>query len=176
MKLSLLMELFDLYFDGKGSEVVCKPTSNSVKIIENELSCKLPPSLIMLGEHCKYFSSWFSSIGDDFNNPSHILNTNKIFKECDPDNPKAGLPEWFVMFNLGYDEDCEGFDSRNIDNVTGEYPVYYWDSYEGLEFTPSEPITMSEYLEALIVFWFKSVDKEKLKKMDEIIAADQLIK
>lgn len=170
MDILILSKIFDLMYEGRSVGNVNLPTEESIIEIEKGIGCSLPPSLIWLSQNCNYFGKWFASLGSDFENPDHILNINKIFREPDLDNPKAGLPDWYVMLNLGFDENCIGFDSRSQDPETGEYPLIYWDSSEGIGFTPDDAMSMEAYLNNLVVFWIlRVVDESKKERIKKII-------
>jgi hypothetical protein len=163
MDFNTLAQQFNAYMtdNGKYGYDLSPATEQSIQHIEQELGIRLPPSLIRFSQISKAFSSrWFARIGEDYDHPNHIINMNRLFQEPDEDSPKAALPDWFVMINLGHDGDFDGLDTRSRDPETGEYPVLYWCYDEGLDFVPGEPMTFVGHLEKHLKFW---LDHKKYK-------------
>lgn len=118
--ISELAELFDYGAQMYGKVSKAKaPTKSSIKKITSILKVKLPDSFIEFANISKKYSIWFSSLGEDYDNPFHILNVNNLF-----DN-NLTLPKYLVAFNLGYDGDYDCFDTRSI-NELGEHPLVYY--------------------------------------------------
>ena len=155
MNLDSLIEQFDAFMttNGKYNYDLSPATDSSVQHIQQKLGVELPPSLVRFSQKSKSYTRWFSRIGEDYDHPNHIVNMNHLFHEPDVDSPKAWLPEWFVMINLGYDGDCDGLDTRSRDPDTGEYPVLYWCYDEGRDFVPGKPTSFLGHLQGHLEFW-----------------------
>jgi hypothetical protein len=157
-----LLGLFAMTFHGRSRDSI--PTMRSVARINRELGIVLPSSFVEFAERCPGYTILFGSIGEDFDCGHHILNVNRLFHGDDPD---CSVPKWFVMFNLGHDGDCEGFDSRKP-GADGEYPVLYWDAGEGVTFDNARwPVysRFHDYLEFTLTYYARTADKESAEKI-----------
>ena len=115
-----IIELCSYAFEPYGSSSwyqYAPPTAESVKLISEELHLVIPDDFIMLARRCPNYGGWFASIGEDYDNPIHILNVNKQFHE-------EGLPSHFVILNHGHDGDCDCWDKRTVSDK-GEHPITY---------------------------------------------------
>ena len=104
-------------------------TAKSVARIEAELKIALPQDFIELSQKCAPYGGWFSSIGEDFESPNHILRANESFREEDDDYQP--LPLHLVMLNHGHDGDCDCWDTSREPNADGGFPIIYFDATTG---------------------------------------------
>ena len=117
---SELAELFDYGAQMYGQlSKTQAPTKSSIKKITSTLKVKLPDSFIEFANISKKYSIWFASLGEDYDNPFHILKVNSLFHN------NSSSPKYLVAFNLGYDGDYDCFDTRTI-NQLGEHPLVYY--------------------------------------------------
>ena len=148
---------------------VTAPTEASILHINRTLGIILPTSFIEFARHCpSYCSMLFASIGEDYDDDSHILSINHSFHRLGP----PCVPAWMTVFNHGHDEDCDGFDSRQRSG--DEYRIVYWDAAQGLKFDNlswSAHTSFRDYLEFMITHYAKARD-EKLAQ--QIIRAAQV--
>ena len=162
MSIDQLLRLFALAFPGDGGDSA--PTAGSIARINRELGIILPASFVEFAERCPAYTSLFASIGEDLNSGYHILDVNREF-HCD--EPHYSVPKWFVVFNHGHDQDCDGFDSRRV-GVDGEYPVMYWSALEGLTFNNAAWPVYSrflDYLEFTLSYYARTTDRERAEKI-----------
>jgi hypothetical protein len=141
------------------------PTATSISHINSTLGIVLPPVFVAFAQKCPAYSGcYFTSIGEDYRNPRHILNENE---EYHVRGPTWCVPSWLVVVTHIYDGDCEGLDSRRR-NESGEYPVRYWDASEGLEFDNAGwPVfeSFQDYLEQTIIMHAKLRDPKYVEKV-----------
>ncbi len=100
-------------------------TPESIAYIENRLAFTLPASIVDFARNSCSFSSFFLSLGPDFNNHSHIVAKNSDIRRH-PDWLSAGpsAPEALVFISENFMADhfwC--FDTKE---PGPEYPVVYW--------------------------------------------------
>ena len=102
------------------------PTTSSIQRIERDLGIRIPADFIHLAAACPSYGSWLASIGNDFNNGSHITKLNPLFHESSPPEEEgyAALPPHFIMLNHGHDGDCDCWDTRAI-TPAGEHRIVY---------------------------------------------------
>ena len=116
-----LIEAFGLLFhDLKDAprQPASRPTPESRKRIEDELQVTLPDSLIELASACPFYErGWFAGLGENYTSQFHILRLNEIFRG-------EGLGSDTVMFNHGYDGDCDCWDVTRCSG-DGEHPIVY---------------------------------------------------
>lgn len=127
-KIEKLAEVFDL----KQKHISCvalPPTIDSVMRIQEHLGFKLPQSYILFAQQAKHYGNWLASIGEDYESETHIINLNDEWHGIA--SPEKRLPSNFVIFNVGYDEDFDCFDTETYDENTGEYLITYW--YPGVD-------------------------------------------
>jgi hypothetical protein len=107
---------------------------------------------------------WFASIGEDFENPMHILNLNRIF-HTEPGDGYMPLPEPLVLINHGHDGDCDCIDTR-VQNAEGEYSIIYWDCQASSSFVPTELFASYPlYLESIATDMARSYDESRAAKI-----------
>jgi hypothetical protein len=129
MTFETLIELFEIatapWSPGPWARAA-KPTPASLARIQRELGVRIPDDLARLAAACPSYGAWLGSIGDDFNNASHMLRLNEFFHRS-PSGEEAGyaaLPAHLVMLNHGYDGDCDCWDTRVV-AASGEHPIIY---------------------------------------------------
>lgn len=93
------------------------PTVRSAHRIGRELHLQIPTLLIQVAQRCPEYGEWFGGLGEDYSGPSHILTNNHALH-------RDGLPARYVIFNQGYDGDCDCWDLGESP-VDGEYPIKY---------------------------------------------------
>lgn len=121
---AVLLDLLPATFEPWGSGGLFPsrpPTSESIDRIESALRIKLPRLFVEVAAACSSYGGWFNSIGDDYENHSHILRTNVAFRE-------EGLAARYVLLNHGHDGDCDAWDTEAQPNE-GELPIVYF-SYD----------------------------------------------
>jgi hypothetical protein len=138
------------------------PSAASISRINHTLGIVLPHIFIEFAERCPAYSgSHFVSIGEDFENPRHILNLNEEFHVTEP----PCVPPWLIVVTHVYDGDCDGFDSRHHDD-SGEYPFMHWDASSGLDYISGRPfISCHNYLEQTIVTYARFKNKVATDKI-----------
>ena len=141
-----------------------KPTKESISHINEHFGIRLPELLVELAFESESFSSWFPSLGDNYEDLSHIIRINALYRNKRiRRNGKWGyaMPRDFVILNLAFDQDCDCLDTSNL--VNGEYIIKYW--YPNME-EPPKIIgeNFEDYITRNIQFWSKNLKGEKLKK------------
>lgn len=96
-----------------------RPTSGSIEHINSHFGIVLPRSFLEFVRCWRSSSSWFASIGNDYQSLDHIIQTNSYWRT-------RGLPDNLVIFNRGFDDDLDCFDITTLDESTGEYRIAYW--------------------------------------------------
>jgi len=56
------------------------------------------------------------------------------------------IPRNLVIFNLGFDEDCDCFDLDKFDETTGEYEIKYW--YPGYDDITTTHLDFPSYMQS----------------------------
>ncbi len=100
-----------------------KPTEFSIRKINEHFGIQLPGLLIELARGSKSFSSWFSSIGPDYDSYSHIIRINSYYRRR---RRTRRIPQNLVVINMGHDSDCDCLDLDTFDAQTGNYELKYW--------------------------------------------------
>ncbi|MDJ0941030.1 MAG: hypothetical protein QNJ00_14815 [Woeseiaceae bacterium] len=100
-----------------------QPTEFSIRKINEHFGIQLPQLWIELACGSKSFSSWFSSIGPDFESHSHIIRINSYYRRR---RRTRRIPDHLVIVNLGFDYDCDCLDIDTLDKATGNYALRYW--------------------------------------------------
>lgn len=98
------------------------PTARSIHHIERKLQVRIPHLLVEVAKLCPTYGSWFSDLSETFKDPEHILANNYTFH-------RMGLPARYVIFNRGFDGDCDCWDLENSP-VGGEQPIVYVSLYD----------------------------------------------
>jgi hypothetical protein len=91
-------------------------TSASLERIARELGVRVPPLFARVATECRVYGGWFASIGEDYDNPMHIIELNRAFRDM-------GLPAHLVMLNHGHDGACDCWDTTRVHD--GEHPIVY---------------------------------------------------
>ena len=102
------------------------PTADSVDRIQRDLGIRIPGDLVRLAAACPSYGSWLASIGDDFDNGSHITRLNALFHEISPaaEDSYAERPKHLIMLNHGHDGHCDCWDTQVV-TESGEHPIVY---------------------------------------------------
>ena len=100
-----------------------RPTSASIERINSHFGIVLPRSFLEFVRCWRSSASWFASIGNDYQSHDHIIRTNSYWRSR---RRTRRLPENLVIFNRGFDDDCDCFDVTTLDDSTGEYHIAYW--------------------------------------------------
>lgn len=131
------------------------PTPDSIATIERDLGFQIPGELVRFANLCPSYSSWFASIGEDYDNSTHILQVNREFHGFEVN----ALPQDLVMINHGYDRDCDCYDITNRDEE-GRFSICYCGLSENT--AVDLPVTkrhisffLSEYVDQHLSFWEK---------------------
>jgi len=99
---------------------ISRPTDHSIAKIQSELGFSIPQDFVEFARKCAVYASWFTSIGQDFDHPIHILNINRQYRTTEYGN----LPKDLVVINHGYDGDLTCYDLANID-AEGRISICY---------------------------------------------------
>jgi hypothetical protein len=120
------VEVFDLLMNYTWD--VSPPTAASIARINAELGIELPPTLVDFARRATKFGAWFCSLGEDYDNFTHILAMNRLFHAGQRGGYKRWrpMPKHLVIFNHGHDDDCDCFDLRLPRSPQGEYWISYW--------------------------------------------------
>jgi hypothetical protein len=146
--------------------VAAPPSEASIAHINKSFGIELPAAFIQFAHECPTYGTWFSSIGEDYDNYLHIFQINKVFREPDPER-KGELPPWLVIINHGHDYDCDCLDTRAFNAETREYPIQYW--HPRLRETRDPHTTFQEYLSWHVEKWAKGVPPIIRKEIDEVL-------
>jgi hypothetical protein len=143
------------------------PTETSIGKINRSLGIVLPQAFIRFSRECPIYGTWFASIGEDFESFMHIVELNRVFHQPEGDEPGDPLPPWLVMINHGHDGDCDCYDTRTRNELTGDYLIQYWKDRKG----PSRRSwqTLHEYLEFHVRNWAKEVRGAARQEVDDLV-------
>jgi len=147
MTLEKLIDRANAHSESRGNFQFPRPTSASIKRISEHFRMMLPHVFLELVRCWRGSGSWFASLGNDYENPQHIIRMNSYWRTR---RRTRRLPSHLVIFNLGFDEDCDCFDLEAYDRATGEYPIRYWTP--GCAAEPIQP-TFLDYANRLITSW-----------------------
>jgi hypothetical protein len=152
--MTTLLARFIKQFPGPGSNST--PTPASLALIQEKLGLRLPATLIAVAQACPAYTAWFSSLGEDYQQPWHILNLNEGYHK----GQIASFPPHIVIFNLGFDGDCDCFD-LSIQDAHGNPSICYCEvpTLENAAVSMRiEHLTFSfdEYLDTRLQFWEQS--------------------
>jgi hypothetical protein len=106
------------------------------------------------------YASWFTSIGEDFDDPLHILSINYQYRTAE----YGSLPKDLVVINHGYDGDLTCYDLSKID-AEGQISICYcWVSeFSDAVFEDNRQhlaYTICDYLIPNLDFWEKNQKKK----------------
>jgi hypothetical protein len=130
-----------------------QPTTASIEVIERTLGFKIPADFIHFTRLCPNYTSWFASLGENFEDPLHIL---KLHAEYHSDH--IMLPPELIVINHGYDGDLSCYDLSRTDS-SGRYSIVYcWvpeSEVPGAAVSDRrhEAFSICEYLEPHLTFW-----------------------
>ena len=110
---------------------LCRPTKESIHIINQKLGIKTPKSVIEFLSLSNR-QDLIASFGEDYNSPWHVIKINKMCQQYrrrvigGKGRWEYVFPKNLVAFNLGHDDDwmCFNLDKQNEKN--GEYQIDYW--------------------------------------------------
>jgi hypothetical protein len=101
------------------------PTPESVARIEERFGCCIPPLLLEFASKSKSFSSYFLSLGPDFQSHSNLVTRNEMVRSH-PDwlalGPRA--PDHLVFITDNFMDDF--FWCLDVRKTKGEHPIVYW--------------------------------------------------
>jgi hypothetical protein len=123
-----LAKLFDLLsgpvFDSE------KPTKTSIEKINEHFGIELPADFIRFAEISNNFGAWYSSLGEDYLNPFHIIRINRIYRRMrrkkHGDKWRPAKPNEYIVINHGHDDDCDCIDAGDWNEKESEYRIIYW--------------------------------------------------
>ena len=162
-------EVFDLLV-GYTFEVA-PPTRASIARINAGLGIELPPTLIDFAQRATKFGAWFASLGEDFDNPLHILALNREYRvrQRKGDRYWRPMPRHLVMFNHGHDDDCDCFDLRLPRSPQGEYWTTYWSPGED-DRTIAD--NFPDYLDQQLLAWGDHLHKKQREQLRALLEPD----
>jgi hypothetical protein len=105
------------------------PTDSSIATINTHFGVTLPPMLVRFARVSQKFGCYFASLGEDYENDSHILRINKQFgrvRRRRQGRWQQVKPEYLLVINHGHDNDCDCLDLRSWNPQTGDYALRYW--------------------------------------------------
>ena len=97
-----------------------RPTDHSIARIQTELGFSIPGDFLEFARRCAVYTSWFTSIGEDFADPLHILSINRQYRTAE----YGSLPKDLVVINHGYDGDLTCYDLSKTD-AEGRISICY---------------------------------------------------
>lgn len=159
-----LLEVYGLIhqvFEGSPERPKNRPTKASLQRIRSELKVQVPEPYVRLARSSPYYeANWFASIGEDYTSARHILELNKLFRQ-------DGLSRSKVMFNMGFDGDCDCWDLEQP-KVGGEHPILHTnvDVYHSRGEQHSKLLASSfrEYLQDFCIHQVCTVRSRRLKR------------
>ena len=160
------VEVFDLLMGYTWD--VAPPTAASIARINAELGIALPPTLIDFARRSQRFGAWFSGLGEDYDNPLHILAMNREFhkRQRSGDRHWRPMPKHLVIFNHGHDDDCDCFDLRLPPSEQGEYWISYWSPGED---DRSLADNFPDYLDHHLLAWGGGLGKAKREQLRALL-------
>ena len=169
MEISRLVTIFDQVVSNNG-EHNHPPTAESIARINTHFGITLPPSFVKFAAQSKNFRSWFSSLGEDFCSPSHIIRTNSHFKNIRRRREQRWCyvkPASYIVVNLGFDQDCDCIDASRYNSVTGEYVIRYW--YPGMaeDEETSSYDCFEDYIRRHILSWSRKRHPEIYEELSD---------
>jgi hypothetical protein len=143
-----------------GPRLISRPTDRSIERIQRELGFSIPRDFVEFARRCDVYASWFTSIGEDFADPIHILNINRQYRSAE----YGSLPEDLVVINHGYDGDLNCYDLSKVDAEGRISICYCWVSESGNPVFEDERqhlgYTIFDYLIPSLDFWEKDQDRK----------------
>lgn len=133
----------------QGEKTFPPPTKFSIEKINEHFGMQLPASLIQVVRCWRNSGGWLAGLGPDYESPEHIIRTNSYWRNR---RPKRRIPRNLVIFNRGFDDDCDCLDLDRFDPATGEYGIRYWTPGISSE-SPLIFATFEEYMRATIKGW-----------------------
>ena len=142
-----------------GRKPASQPSDSSLEKIQRELGFSVPSDFVEFARRCAVYAGWFTSIGEDFDNPLHILSINRRYRTAE----YGGLPKDLVVINHGYDGDLTCYDLSNVD-AEGRISICYCSVSESDAVFEDERqhlgYTICDYLIPNLDFWEKSRQKK----------------
>ena len=128
-----------------------RPTRESIATIEKHFGCRLPPLLLELAVQSKSFSSYFLSLGPDYQEHNHLIARNAMVRS-NPDwlglGPRA--PDHLVFFTNNFMEDF--FWCLDLSKPEAMHPIVHWTPLPRELVTPSYS-TFGHFLAATVEFF-----------------------
>ena len=100
-----------------------RPSEWSVRKINAHFGIELPHELVLFAKLSKSFGSWFASLGDDYDSPSHIIRINSYWRRR---RKTRAIPRNLLIINRGFDDDLDCIDLESFDGSTGAFSIRYW--------------------------------------------------
>ena len=137
-----------------------QPTLSSLRAIAERLAFCVPRDFVDFAKLCPAYASWFVSIGEDFENPVHILRMNEEYH--DPSILK--LPSDLVLINHAYDGDLTCYDLSRRDEKD-RFSICYCEALESLmpafeDKRHHRAYTIADYLVPHLDFWERNKKKK----------------
>jgi len=115
----LLFELLRYAFEPwrpYDADMLSPPTQRSLDRIFAETGIRIPEIFSSMAFACPNYISWFAGLGEDSNRVNHFLEQLRAFRD-------EGLPSRYVIFNHGFDGDCDCWDTEAA--YDNEPPIVY---------------------------------------------------
>jgi SMI1 / KNR4 family (SUKH-1) len=151
------------------------PTELSIRIISEKLGFVLPSDYVEFAKLTPGYSRWFASIGEDFEDPYHILAENAWYHTAE----NILLPPELIVINHGFDGDliCYDLSRRNDQN---QISICYCEGLEGeSKITPGSKkhlaFSISEYLIQNIESWERSRTDAKNDRRAQPTSVDNVV-
>lgn len=174
--LPVLFEVFELAFGTRDWRLsAATATEKSIARISGELKIEIPRDFAALSQNCASHGNWFSSIGEDYGTPNHILQANKSMRVGN--KSYNALPSHLIVLNHGFDGDCDCWDTQRAPNENGEFSIVYYEASSGKIRNPNYDFpSFVSYLEYLCRAKVKNAtsQEERHKKMRNLLAPYEL--
>jgi len=160
--LDKMVRLFDALAGGWGADFE-RPTTKSIKHINQHFGIELPASLVEFAYRSEHFSTWFGGLGEDYANPMHIIRVTSHYRNKrrrkHGDKWRRAMPRQYIVINHGHDDDCDCIDTADWNAETSEFRLGYWcPGMDTLEFRQD---SFLHYINRYVLDWARGCLKYK---------------
>ncbi len=157
------------------SEWAFPPTQTSLERISEILKIRLPDALIEFSTETGATGRWLASLGEDYTSFCHILKLNKFCRKLR--RRKIGghgqwefvKPQNFIVFNRGFDQDYDCFDTSAYNAESGEYEIQYWSPPR--IFGDTRYKSFNDYMESHIRSWSKYAVRDVKERVLQLLGS-----